>query len=70
MLLPSPAYKIIGETFQLLQMPLKVIAPHFLHLMQPIQLQNIDPFHCLHQEGFKMLDLPDDMPAHGQTTCP
>ena len=66
--MPKPP-RAVSEPFQLLQLPLQPFVPSFpppnVLGLQPIQLQNIDPFHRHHQEGFKMLDLPDDMPAHG-----
>ena len=58
-----------SEPFQLLQMPLKPFVPAFpppdVLGLQPVQLQNADPFYRYHQEGFKILKLPDDMLAHG-----
>lgn len=66
--MPKPP-RAVSEAFQLIQLPLQPFVPSFpppdVLGLQPIQLQNIDPFHRHHQEGFKMLDLPYDMPAHG-----
>ena len=58
-----------SEPFQLLQIPLQPFVPTFpspdVLGLRPVQLQNNDPFHRRHHEGFKMLDVPLDMPAHG-----
>ena len=61
--MPKPP-KAVSEPFQLLQLPLRPFVPSFPP-PDVLQLQNIDPFHRHHQKGFKMLDLPDERPAHG-----